>query len=288
MFHTSRRPSAEPANAGNHLLSTHQRPEMLEAIQPIRLMRGDSQSHLMRCSDGHNYVVKFLNNPQHRRVLANEFICTQLAERVGFTVAHAAVVNVDPSVKEEMRFKVENNAAGPQAGLSFGSRYPVWYLSGRVYDYLPPELYKSLRNIREFAGMLAFDKWTFNTDSRQAVYWRTTQQKLYTASFIDFGNSFGADTWRFRDAPVIGVHRHKAVYACVCGWESFEPWISRMEEFPETELRSIISALPPSWGPDEAEIERLISALLERRSGIRAQVLATRYSTVAPFPYWVK
>ena len=34
-------------------------------------MRGGAQSHLMRCDDGNYYVVKFQNNPQHRRVLVN-------------------------------------------------------------------------------------------------------------------------------------------------------------------------------------------------------------------------
>jgi hypothetical protein len=41
------------------------------AIQQIRRMRGGAQSHLMLASDNNLYVVKFRNNPQHERVLAN-------------------------------------------------------------------------------------------------------------------------------------------------------------------------------------------------------------------------
>ncbi len=44
----------------------------LAVVQHIRPMRGGSQSHLMRASDGAYHVVKFQNNPQHRGVLANE------------------------------------------------------------------------------------------------------------------------------------------------------------------------------------------------------------------------
>ena len=40
----------------------------------------------MRCSDDHFYVVKFRNNPQHMRVLANEMLATRLAERAGLPV----------------------------------------------------------------------------------------------------------------------------------------------------------------------------------------------------------
>ena len=35
----------------------------------------------MRCSDGHFYVVKFRNNPQHLRVLANEMLGAMLIEQ---------------------------------------------------------------------------------------------------------------------------------------------------------------------------------------------------------------
>jgi hypothetical protein len=33
----------------------------LTAVQQIRRMRGGSQSHLMRASDGHYYITKFQN-----------------------------------------------------------------------------------------------------------------------------------------------------------------------------------------------------------------------------------
>ena len=48
----------------------------------------------MRCSDGQFYVVKFLNNPQHLRVLTNEMFATRLAERVGLPVPVTQVVEV--------------------------------------------------------------------------------------------------------------------------------------------------------------------------------------------------
>ena len=42
----------------------------------IRKMRGGAQAHLLECDDGHFYVVKFRNNPQHRRVLINEWLAS--------------------------------------------------------------------------------------------------------------------------------------------------------------------------------------------------------------------
>ena len=56
------------------------------AIQQIRRMRGGAQSHLMLASDKNLYVVKFRNNPQHVRVLANELLATRLAAAIGLAV----------------------------------------------------------------------------------------------------------------------------------------------------------------------------------------------------------
>ena len=51
------------------------------AVQAIRRMRGGAQSQLMLGADGKLWVVKFRNNPQHVRVLANELIATRLGGR---------------------------------------------------------------------------------------------------------------------------------------------------------------------------------------------------------------
>ena len=64
------------------------------AVQHVRRMRGGAQGHLMRCSDGNFYVVKFRNNPQHLRVLANELLATRLAEGAALPVPATEVVEV--------------------------------------------------------------------------------------------------------------------------------------------------------------------------------------------------
>jgi hypothetical protein len=64
------------------------------AVQAIRRMRGGAQSQLMLGADGKLWVVKFQNNPQDLRVLANELIATRLAAAVGLTVPVSDVVEV--------------------------------------------------------------------------------------------------------------------------------------------------------------------------------------------------
>ena len=43
-------------------------------------------------------------------------------------------------------------------------------MPGQVVDYLPEEQLLEVRNLIEFAGILALDKWTCNINGRQAVF----------------------------------------------------------------------------------------------------------------------
>src|SRR5258708_14165641 len=67
----------------------------LRALEYCRRMRGGTQAHLMRCSDEKYYVVKFPNNPQGIRILANELLGGRLAARLVLPLAVAPVVTVD-------------------------------------------------------------------------------------------------------------------------------------------------------------------------------------------------
>ena len=52
---------------------------------------------------------------------------------------------------------------------------------------------------------------------------------------------------RFRTAPLRGVYARNRVYAGVTGWESFEPWLSRMEAMAAETLWEIAEEVPPEW-----------------------------------------
>src|SRR5271166_1872151 len=100
----------------------------IQAVQHIRRMRGGAQSHLMRCADGHYYVVKFQNNPQHTRVLVNDWLGTRLAELIGLPVPVTDIVDVNPWLIEhspELRIEICGRKTLIAPGLAFGSRYVV-------------------------------------------------------------------------------------------------------------------------------------------------------------------
>ncbi len=262
----------------------------LRAVQHVRRMRGGAQAHLMRADDGNYYVVKFQNNPQHVRVLANEMLATRLAERIGLPVALPEVVEVDAWLIEhtpELRVELAGQSLKCAPGLQFGSRYLVDPLAGQVFDYIPDELLERVKNLDDFAGVLALDKWTCNANGRQAAFWRKSRERRYSAAFIDQGYCFNAGEWTFPDSALRGVYMRNAVYAGVTGWESFGPWLERIESFPEKTLWQCAEGIPPEWyGADWEALERLCDLLLKRRGRVRELIESFRDSSRQPFPKW--
>src|SRR5258707_10819191 len=148
---------------------------MLRALEQIRRMRGGAQSQLMRCSDGHYYVVKFQNNPQHRRILANEMLGTRLAARLGLPTTPAAIVEVPEELirlTPGLAIEMPRASIPCQPGLQFGSRYPGDPRRLTLHDFLPDEQLREVENLHDFAGMLVFDKRTCNTTGRQTLFFR--------------------------------------------------------------------------------------------------------------------
>jgi hypothetical protein len=260
------------------------------AVQQIRRMRGGAQGQLMLGADGHIYVVKFQNNPQHRRVLANEFLASRLAAAAGLTVPHVELVEVSSWLIEntpELEIDLGRSRERCQPGLQFGSRFAGGTMPGQVLDYLPEEQLGEVKNLVEFAGILALDKWTANANGRQAVFVRRQRERRYSAVFIDFGYCFHAGEWRFEDSPLRGVYVRNTVYQEVKEWNSFEPWLTRMETMAAETVWAAAGEIPPEWyGGDISEMETLVEKLLTRRSRIRALIEEFRRSDRDPFPLW--
>jgi hypothetical protein len=261
------------------------------AVQHIRRMRGGAQGQLMLGADGRVYVVKFQNNPQHMRVLANEFLASRLATAAGLTAPEAVLVEVSSWLVEntpELEIDLGKTQVRCKAGLQFGSRFVGGLMPGQVVDYLPEEQMVEVRNLGEFAGILALDKWTGNANGRQAVFARKQREKRYRAVFIDYGYCFHAGEWRFEDLPLRGVYYRNDVYREIRGWESFEPWLTRLETMAAETVWAAASEIPPEWyGGDLSDMEALVEELLARRSRIREAIEGFGRSDRKPFPKWV-
>ena len=160
-------------------------------------------------------------------------------------------------------------------------------MPGQTVDYLPQEQLLEVRNLAEFAGILALDKWTCNINGRQAVFQKRRREHCYHATFIDQGYCFHAGDWKFVDAHLGGVFAENSVYRGVTGWASFEPWLSRIENLAPETVWSIAEGIPPEWyGGDVNALEMLVERLVARRLRVRELIVGFGESARRPFPNW--
>ena len=283
---------------------------MLYAVEQIRRMRGGAQSQLMRCSDENYYVVKFQNNPQHRRILVNELLGTRLARRLGLPTTPVEIIYVHQKLIDltpELCMEMPRARVPCQAGAQFGSRYPGDPRRLTLHDFLPDEQLRQVENLHHFAGMLVFDKWTCNTNGRQTLFfredsrgplqghggeggggWPEDRDPGYTTVMIDQGFCFNAGEWNYPDAPLRGLYARNRVYEGVIGMESFAPWTERVEKsITEKVLEETLREIPPEWYEDDYDaVLRLVEQLYRRRTRVPELLLAAKNTTRQPFPNW--
>jgi len=240
------------------------------------------------------HITEFITlqaNPQSTRVLANEYLAGRLAGTIGLSVPGPAIIHVDAETIRQynISFQLAETQLAPTAGLHFGSRFIV---DEEVHDWLPSSWIGNIKNVKEFAGILAFDKWTRNADGRQVVFHKRRSQRKYTAAFIDFGYCFNAAEWSFPDSPLRGAYTRQEVYARVESWSDFEPWLSRIERrskadlLTKADLLSIAWQIPGEWYGERQELDCLVQALFERRKVVRHLIDDFRKSYRNPFPHW--
>lgn len=253
-------------------------------------MRGGSQSQLLRCSDGNYYVVKFQNNPQGLRILANELLGSRLAALLGLPAPTAEVIEVTKELivhSEEMTVQLKCGSTPLVPGLCCGTQYP--YLPAcPIYDLLPDSLFFRVENLSDFVSILAFDKWTGNIDARQAVFVRDIEKGSYRALMIDYGFCFGGNNWEFPDVPREGLYDRLAVYARVRSMEAFTPFLAFLEQkITFAVMESVAQSIPPEWYLNDAtSLCRLLKDLERRRTNVEKTLWRAHKSFPQLFPNW--
>ena len=265
--------------------------QRVRAVEQIRRMRGGSQSHLMRCSDDNYYVVKFQNNPQHRRILVNELLGSRLAARMGLPITPSAVIQVSERLidaTDELVMELPRYRVPCSAGNNFGSRYFGNPRNLQTWDLIPSEELCRIDNFNDLIGMVVFDKWTCNCDGRQLVFSRQENGK-YSMACIDQGLCFNSGGWNFPDSPLRGLYCDKTIYRDhVRSLDDFEPWLSRVErEFTIDVLHEAASSIPTEWHDNDSKaLSSLLEKLDRRRKTIRELLRLSCVRLPLIFPYW--
>jgi hypothetical protein len=269
----------------------------------IRKMRGGAQAHLLEGDDGDYYIVKFQNNPQHRRILVNEFVSGEILAHLQIACPAHQIVQLSPefiAANPEVHLQTGASRTGIEPGWHFGSRHPGNPEVTAVYDFIPDSLLGQVANAEQFLAVLAFDRWVGNADGRQTIFFRAQLNdwlarpgipplKLgFVALMIDHGFAFNGPHWNFTDSAVTGLYPRRIVYEGVRATSDFEPWIDRILHFPEAVFDKALRRIPPPWiQGDEIQLEALLESLLRRRRRIPELLEECRKAPGNPFPHWV-
>jgi hypothetical protein len=259
-------------------------PPLVTAVEHIRRMRGGSQPHLMRCSDGHFYVVKFRNNPQGPRILINEYFAGKLARLLGLPCPDICLVDVQQDLVRrtpELSFELPRPPIPVAIGLAFGSEYPSRGRGAHRTLQSVLELHAAsapvkVENLSDLFGILMFDKWTSNTDHRQILCLErpTELGKTLQMFIIDNGFCFGGPTWRFTDLPRHGLYLDRSIYSTFHSFQTLEPWLERLDaRVTLEELARITEQIPDSWIKDyRNDLLKMVKTLYERKKNVSALV----------------
>jgi hypothetical protein len=268
----------------------------------IRKMRGGAQAHLLEGEDGAFYVVKFVNNPQHRRILINEWLACAFLRYLQIHVPDTVMIELTREFIEDnpdLYLSIGSRREQVAPGLHFGSRLAVHPDRVAVFDFLPDKLLSKIENRVDFLGALVFDKWVANADSRQAVFFRA-RAKTWTplkgeaparvgffAQMIDHGFAFNGPHWEFQDSPIQGLYFRTSVYDEVRSLDSFQPWVAMVENFPLEVVDSAWKEIPRDWlQNDETPLEDLLERLLKRRPRIAALIHEIQRNRATAFANW--
>ncbi len=268
----------------------------------IRKLRGGAQAHLLQCDDGQFYAVKFRNNPQHRRILVNEWIASIFLRYLQIASPGTAIVSISPEflkANPDVHIQLGSRHVTPEPGWHFGSGYPGDPLKVSVYDFIPDVLLEQVVNIAEFLGVLVFDKWMGNADARQSIFFRARLRdwipesavhasKLgFVAQMMDHGYVFDGPHWTFADSPLHGLYFRPSVYRTVRGLDDFQPWLDRIVNFPEEVVDDALKQIPSQWlNGDEDALEAMLTKLMARRRRVPDLVSESRNCRINPFPNW--
>lgn len=266
----------------------------LTAIRQVRKMRGGAQAHLLEADDGNWYVVKFRNNPQHRRILVNELVCATLLRYLKIAVPEIALIRVGTSFLEanpEVHLALGTSRVAVEPGWHFGSRYPGDPARTAVYDFLPDALLPQVANLDDFCAILVFDKWVANADGRQCIFHRARLQGAGRAAFvarmIDHGFAFNGPHWDFPVSALQGLYARRVVYERVRSLDDFQPWLDQVTHFPEEVMDQAWKSIPADWvDGEESELEQMLEQLWERRKRVEELIAECRESRANPFPNW--
>jgi hypothetical protein len=222
-------------------------------------------------------AVKFLQNPQGPRVLANELIGFEVASLLGLEHPNVGVVEIDKDVLPggTLTVTAEGETYGFGPGLHF---YSQWLSNADVLNPLDLEKMGATQNPHMLAGVVLLDLVLDNWDRKPTninllLHRERGGQKL---KLIDLGLAFGGPLWvegNLHPHPQYGYfpaleeslrYRNLDKLLKTVKKEDFDLYLSHLQQVTKDKLEGIIMNVPDEWEITSGEQKSLVNCLLER------------------------
>jgi len=222
---------------------------------------GGSDAKILGDIEGRQWLTKAPNNPQGKRILANEYVAAAIAMRIGAPLQRGAVCVVPDDIAATMRL---SSGAAWSAGDAFGSAFADGtkpYLNTMVAE---------IKNRDVLMASIAIDTWLSLHDSRQARV-RDAAGGGYDVIPVDFGHCISPGNWLDLAGrpPIISLHDPNSwsMGATELGVAAVADAI---EAVTDGEIEAIVGSIPEPWEVTGEERARLVTFLVGRRPGVIA------------------
>jgi hypothetical protein len=249
---------------------------IVKAVRPLNQVRnGVTKPYFVQCSDNETYVVKFQQNPEGKRVLANEYVASKMASLLSLPVPDPALIEVDDQFVRDHGSEISEHVGSPlQSGLHFGTvklKKSVQITDSRMIgralnrDIVPDLLvFDQLicnKDRDSNGGNLLFDLNKMEIvvlDHTHAfdlgAIWRETDLKMRIGQSFELFDSSG--------------YVYRKLVAYVEGNNPFHPILAKIAGMTNSDLWNIINTVPEEWELSMPEKHALIDYLIDRQTRI--------------------
>jgi len=246
---------------------------------------GGSGAQAFADAEGNQYVVKFKENGQGLRVLANELVANKLALFLQVPVPEGFIIDVP---QELIGVTPAIGKDRPNGSISVGPHFGVKRLD--PWRNPPPDALAKVKNKDDVPNIFVFDVLTLNTDRKPEhllVVRPDFDHTGHYVSAIDHGHCFGSPTW---DASIAqrgdqdNLQITAGLMECVVGHDPFKDGLETLGQLDRSIIDQIVGELPDEWGVSPEEKVALATFIETRKTRVEKILLSHRQH----FPKWTQ
>lgn len=245
--------------------------EKVNAIMPISpIKNGVTKPYIINCS-GEEYVVKFLQNPEGKKALVNEYVCAKIAIELELPLAHPNLINIDEIFIKDYGEDIKKHInAEIEPGVHFGTKKIQ-----KVFPINTSAILGKARNTNVIPDVVLFDHLICNTDRGSNggnLIFDYTNKKIvvidHTHAF-DIGPLWDEHQLNQRVGETIepldmSGYIYSKLVPYIDGYNPFSNILSNIRKLSFDTLTNIMNNIPQSWSVTDEEKKMLVKYLMDR------------------------